>query len=117
MKINKVKQFEVWIADLNPRIGTETGKVRPVVILQTDLLNKTHPSTIVSPITTNVQPESEILRVHLPKGTANLKENCDVMIDQIRAIDNSRFVKKLGQLNESIIQKIKENISIVLDLE
>src|SRR5688572_14263565 len=98
----KIKQFELWVADLNPRTGTETGKVRPVVIIQTDLLNKSHPSTIVCPITTNVQPESEILRVHLSKGTANVKEDCDIMIDQIRAIDNSRLLHKIGQLDEEV---------------
>ena len=113
----KVKQFDLWIADLNPRIGTETGKVRPVVIIQTDLLNKSHPSTVVCPITTNVQPESEILRVHLTSGTANVKEDCDIMIDQIRAIDNSRFMHRIGQLDEAIIIKIKENIKIILDLD
>jgi len=113
----KVKQFELWIADLNPRIGTETGKVRPVVIIQTDLLNKSHASTIVCPITTNVQPESEILRVHLTKGTSSVKEDCDIMIDQIRAIDNSRLLHRIGQLDEVIKKKIKENIKIVLDLD
>ena len=113
----KVKQFDLWIADLNPRIGTETGKVRPVVIIQTDLLNKSHPSSVVCPITTNVQPESEILRVHLTRGTANVKEDCDIMIDQIRAIDNSRFMHRIGQLDEAIIIKIKENIKIILDLD
>ena len=113
----KVKQFDLWIADLNPRTGTETGKVRPVVIIQTDLLNKSHPSTVVCPITTNVQPESEILRVHLTRGTANVKEDCDIMIDQIRAIDNSRFMHRIGQLDEAIIIKIKENIKIILDLD
>lgn len=61
------KQFEIWIADLNPRMGTETGKVRPVIIVQTDLLNSVHPSTIICPITTNVNPDSDILRVHLKK--------------------------------------------------
>ncbi|MGV3540469.1 MAG: type II toxin-antitoxin system PemK/MazF family toxin [Rufibacter sp.] len=113
----KSKQFEVWIADLYPRIGTETGKIRPVVILQTDLLNKTHPSTIICPITTHVQPEAEILRVHLPKGTANVKEACDIMIDQLRAIDNSRLLYKIGQLEEELRKKVKENVRIVLDLE
>jgi len=113
----KVKQFELWIADLNPRIGTETGKIRPVVIIQTDLLNKSHPSTIVCPITTNVQTESDILRVHLTKGTANVKENCDIMMDQIRAIDNARLMHRIGQLDDSIKNKIKENIKIVLDLD
>ena len=113
----KVKQYELWIADLNPRIGTETGKVRPVVIIQTDLLNKSHPSTVVCPVTTNVQPESNILRIHLKRGTANVKEDCDIMIDQIRAIDNSRLVHKIGQLEDSIRRKIKENIKVVLDLQ
>jgi mRNA interferase MazF len=112
----KIKQYDVWIADLNPRFGTEAGKSRPVVILQTDLLNKIHPSTIVCPITTNVQTESEILRVHLNRGTAKLKEDCDIMIDQIRAIDNKRLVTKLGSLTEIAISKVKENISIILDL-
>lgn len=113
----KVKQFEIWIADLNPRLGTETGKVRPVVIIQTDLLNKFHPSTVVCPITTNVQSGSDILRVHLTKGTANVKEDCDIMIDQIRAIDNSRFMRKIGYLDEDLRRKLKDNIKIVLDLE
>lgn len=63
----KIKQFEIWIADLNPRMETETGKVRPVIFVQTDLLNREHPSTIVCPITTNAKPDSEILRVHLKK--------------------------------------------------
>jgi mRNA interferase MazF len=112
----KVKQYDVWIADLNPRFGTEAGKTRPVVVLQTDLLNTVHSSTIVCPITTNVQADSEILRVHLARGSARLKESCDIMIDQIRAIDTKRLVKRLGTLDDEIIKKIKENIAIVLDL-
>lgn len=112
----KIKQFDLWIADLNPRFGTEAGKTRPVVVIQTDLLNKFHPSTIVCPITTNVKPDAEILRVHLGKSSSKLKEECDVMIDQLRAIDNKRFVKKIGELNLEQIAKIKENLSIVLDL-
>jgi len=114
----QINQFEIWIADLNPQIGTEAGKTRPVLIVQTNLLNKIpHPSTIVCPITTNVQKDSEILRVHLKKGMANLHENCDVMIDQIRAIDNKRLLKKVGNLPADLIEIIKENISIIIDLE
>ena len=111
------KQFEIWIADLNPRIGTEPGKTRPVLIVQTDLLNKiSHPSTLVCPITTRVSKESDILRVHLDPGVANLKEECDVMIDHMRAIDNKRLVRKVGTLPEALTQKVKENILIVLDM-
>ena len=114
----KIKQFEVWIADLNPQIGTEPGKTRPVLIIQTNLLNKIpHPSTIVCPITTKIEKEVDILRVHLKKGMANLLENCNIMIDQIRAIDNSRLIKKIGEVPNDLKDIIKENIRITLDLE
>lgn len=113
----QINQYEIWIADLNPQIGTESGKTRPVLIVQTNLLNKIpHPSTIICPITSNIQKDSDILRVHLQKGIANLNEECDVMIDQIRAIDNKRLVKKLGSLPGELIEKIKENIAIIVDL-
>ena len=114
----QINQYEIWIADLNPQIGTEAGKSRPVLIVQTNLLNKIpHPSTIVCPITTNVQDDSDILRVHLKKGMSNLNENCDIMVDQIRAIDNKRLIKKIGKLPTELIEKIKENITIIIDLE
>ncbi len=112
----KIKQFEIWTTNLNPRYGTESGKVRPVLIIQTDLLNNFHSSTIICPVTSNINTESEILRVHLEKGIANLKQDCDILIDQIRAIDNTRLLKKIGELPEIIISRIKNNISIVLDL-
>ena len=113
-----INQYEIWIADLNPQIGTEAGKTRPVLVVQTNLLNAIpHPSTMVCPITTNIQKDSDILRVHLKKGTANLHENGDVMVDQIRAIDNTCLVKKVGNLPQVLIEKIKENISILMDLD
>ena len=113
----QVKRFEIWLADLNPQIGTEPGKTRPVLVVQTNLLNKIpHPSTIVCPLTTNIQKESEILRVHIKKGTASINENCDIMIDQVRAIDNKRLIKKLGELPESLTTQVKENLAIILDL-
>ena len=113
----QVKRFEIWVADLNPQIGTEPGKTRPVLVVQTNLLNKLpHPSTIICPLTTIIQKESEILRVHIKKGTANLIENCDIMIDQVRAIDNKRLLKKLGELPENLSNEVTENLAIILDL-
>ena len=113
-----INQFEIWIADLNPQIGTEPGKTRPVLVVQTNLLNKIpHPSTIICPITTNIKKESDILRIHLKKGLANLNQDCDIMIDQIRAIDNKRLVKKIGDLPNDLINLAKENLMIIIDLE
>ncbi|WP_291371654.1 type II toxin-antitoxin system PemK/MazF family toxin [Cyclobacterium sp.] len=105
-------------ADLIPQIGTEPRMIWSVVAIQTNLLNKIpHPSTIVCPITTNVQAKAEILRVHLNKGVANLNQPCDIMIDQIRTIDNKRLTRKIGTLPDELIEKVMENIRIVLALE
>ena len=110
----EIKQYDIWLADLNPTVGTEPGKTRPVVIIQTDLLNETHLSTIVCPITTNVKPEAEILRIHLKKS--QLQKLSDVLVDQARAIDNKRFIKRLGKLTTEQVIKLKENLKIILDL-
>lgn len=113
----EIKQFEIWIADLNPGMGTEAGKIRPVMVVQTNLLNKEHPSTVVCPITTNIKPDAEILRVHIRKSKFGLKEDGDIMIDQVRAIDNRRLVKKLGEVDRDTADKIRENLKIILDLD
>ncbi len=110
----KYKQFDIWLADLNPTIGTEPGKTRPVVIIQTDLLNEMHLSTIVCPITTNVNPASEILRIHLKKS--QLPKLSDVLVDQPRAIDNKRFKKWIGKLTTEQTIQLKANLRVVLDL-
>ena len=115
--MSSLKRYDIWIADLNPQIGTEPGKVRPVVIIQTDFLNNTHFSTIVCPMTTQIVLESKLLRVHLSKGESGLKVPSDILIDQIRSIDNKRFIKKIGTLVRQRRKILNENLRIVLDLE
>jgi mRNA interferase MazF len=110
----KIKQYDIWLANLNPSKGTEPGKTRPVVIIQTDLLNETHLSTIICPITTNVNKEIELLRVHLRAG--QLVNISDILVDQIRAIDNKRLIRKLGRLNKDQKIRLKSNLRIVLDI-
>lgn len=110
----KIKQYDIWLADLNPSRGTEPGKTRPVVIVQTDLLNETHLSTLICPITTNVKKEIELLRVHLKKG--QLDKLSDILVDQVRAINNNRLLKKLGQLTKEQKYDLKANLRIVLDI-
>jgi mRNA interferase MazF len=112
-----IKQFEIWIADLNPRIGTEPGKTLPVLVVQTNLLNKVnHPSTIICPLTTKIKKGAEVLRVRIKKAEVEtLQQECDIMIDQIRAIDNKRLTRKIAVLPKDLIEKVKENIAILLD--
>lgn len=110
----KITQYDIWLADLNPRVGTEPGKTRPVVIIQTDLLNEFHPSTLVCPVISKINKDIQLLRVHLKKG--KLDKPSDILVDQIRAIDNNRLKKRLGALTKEQIQTLKTNIRIVLDI-
>ena len=104
------------MADLEPSRGTEPGKVRPVLALQTDLLNRIHPSTVVLPLTTNLEPNGVPLRVRLDKGEAGLSADSEVLLDQIRAIDNRRFRRELGAAPARCLREIERGIAIVLDL-
>ena len=112
----RIRHGDLHVADLNPRRGTEAGKLRPVVVLQTNLLNEAdHPSTFVVPCTTQLVGES-LLRVPLPQGMAGNAAECEVMIDQGRAIDNRRLRKRLGTLPRPVLVEVKKKIRLLLDL-
>jgi len=109
-----IRKGDVFLADLEPKRGTEPGKVRPVVVVQTNLLNDIHPSTVICPITTNVQPAAVFLRVHLAVNEGGLKQKSDILVDQIRAIDNRRLLKRLGKISPRSQIQLAKNLSILL---
>lgn len=111
-----MKRFEVWLADLNPPQGKEPGKVRPVVVVQSNLLNTAHPTTLVCPITSVVSEGAEFLRVHLAAGQAGLDRPSAILCDHIRAIDIRRLIKKLGSLPNETRPLLERNLQVVLDL-
>jgi len=91
--IQRLRKGEVWLANLNPGKGTEPGKTRPVMILQDQaLLDIEHPSTLIIPLTTNLIEDAEPLRIRM-KAQDALEKESDLLIDQIRAIDNRRLAQ------------------------
>ena len=112
----RARRGVLYLADLNPRAGTEPGKMRPVLVVQTDLLNEAgHPSTWVLPCTTRLTGEN-LLRVVLPRSIAGNREECEVMVDQSRAIDNRRLVRALRPLPKSILAEVVEKLRRLGDL-
>lgn len=83
-------------------------------MVQTNLLNGHHPCTVICPVTTNVQPKAEILRIHLKKGEAGLEKASDVIVDQIRAIDNRRFRDHLGVLSDANKEVLLRSLRVVV---
>ena len=111
------KRGEVWLADLNPRRGTEPGKTRPVLVVQAQaLLDAEHPSTLVVPLTTRLDDDAEPLRIRVP-ASGTLRKVSDLLIDQLRAIDNHRLVDgPLTRLSPAQLQKVDQALSEILDL-
>lgn len=106
----KVRHGHLYLADLDPRSGTEPGKLRPVLVVQSDLLNDAgHPSTWVLPCTTRLVGEN-LLRVVLPAHIAGNARACEVMIDQSRAIDNHRLSRALRALPAPLLREVKEKL-------
>ena len=110
------RRGDLWSANLDPRRGTEPGKVRPVVVVQSDLLNDSeHPSTWILPCTTRLSGEN-LLRVELPQRIAGNSRSCEVMIDQSRAIDRRHMLRPLGRVPQTIMNEISNKLRRVGDL-
>jgi mRNA interferase MazF len=109
---------EIWLANLNPQYGTEPGKTRPVLVIQSQaLLDAGHPSTYVIPLTTRLVPDSDPLRVRI-QASGQVPCDSDLLMDQMRAIDNRRLVRgPLLRLQGAEMRRIGEALLEVLGIE
>ena len=110
------RRGDVWSATLDPRHGTEPGRTRPVLIVQAQaLLDADHPSTLVVPLTTRLVEDAEPLRVRV-RPAGRLRKESDLLIDQLRAIDNRRLVDgPLTRLSGATMRRLEDAIRAVLD--
>ncbi len=90
-----MKRGQICLANLNPGRGTEPGQTRPVLIVQDQaIIDAKHPSTLIIPLTTQLIDHAEPLRLRIPSGD-KLNKTSDLLIDQLRAIDNRRLTEDL----------------------
>lgn len=111
------KHGEIWLANLNPGRGTEPGKVRPVLLLQNQaLLDAGHPSTLIIPLTTNLIEDAEPLRLRIQAGKG-LDRDSDLLVDQLRAIDNKRLIEgPLQQLDQQFMERLYQAVAEVIGI-
>ncbi len=89
------KRGAIYLANFNLSKGNEPGKIRPCVVMQSDLLNEVgHPSTTVLPLTTQLIDDAAPLRYRI-KARDKLHTDSDLMLDQTRTIDNQRITSNL----------------------
>lgn len=104
------------MVNLNPARGTEPGKIRPAVVIQSNLLNQAgHPSALISPITSRLSESENILRVRLDDLGTGLESVSEVLVDQVKAQDNRWFLEKIGKLNNEKAMELKEKLGAVVD--
>ena len=109
------RRGEIRFANFNPAKGTEPSKIRPCLIIQSDLLNDVdHPSTTVIPLTSRLVHDAAPLRFRISPRN-DLQSDSEVMLDQIRSIDNRRISNDvLTLLTKLELAEIEEYLKIIL---
>lgn len=113
----KILRGDIVLANLEPSVGSEQGRTRPVVVLQNNISNQYSPTTIIAPITSKVYEKEYPTNVLLNKIDSGLDKDSTILLNQIRVIDKTRITKKLGSLDEEIMRKVNLAIKISLDLD
>ncbi|UVT14770.1 MAG: type II toxin-antitoxin system PemK/MazF family toxin [Nitrospira sp.] len=113
----QIKRGHLYVVDFNPRVRTKPGKLRPALVVQSDLVNEAgYPSTIVIPTTSKLVEDPGILRYRLSKGDAALDCDSDLLLGQMIAVANESFSKEMGSLPQSTFEEIERRIRIILGL-
>ncbi len=115
MTQEKIYRGDLFFANLNPVKGSEQGGKRPVVILQNDVGNKFSPTVIVAAITSRTRKKVN-MPTHVPLDNAVLEKDSQVLLEQIRTLDKTRLIKKVGTLTQDEMRAIDNSLEISLSL-
>ena len=112
-----IKRGDIVLVNLDPVKGSEQGKIRPALVIQNDIGNEYSPITIIAPITSKIFSKEFPTNVQIQTKDSGLEKESTILLNQIRAIDKSRIIKKLKRLNDSIIKKVDLAIKLSLALD
>lgn len=104
------------MANLEPVKGSEQGGIRPVLILQNDILNKYAPTTIIAPITSKIYTKEYPQNIQFLSSGSGLKKESTILLNQIKTIDKRRIIRRIGRLDSGIMKRVDLAIKISLDL-
>ena len=111
-----VKRGEIYIAELDPVVGSEQGGRRPVLIIQNDRGNRFAPTVIAVPLTTSQHKPSLPTHVPLESGEGGLRHASIVLCEQVRTLEKTRLLKYLGRLSGERVKAVEEALFISLDM-
>ena len=111
-----IKRGNIYLAALDPVVGREISKTRPVVVFSNNTNNEFSGTVTALPITSKNTSKIYPFEVFLPEGTGNLPKNSKVKADQIRTLDKTRLIKKIGELEQKDISEIERAMKIHLGM-
>jgi len=113
---NNVKRGDIYYADLSPVVGSEQGGVRPVLIVQNDTGNKHSPTVIAAAITSQINKARLPTHIELGAQSFGLTKDSVVLLEQIRTIDKRRLKERMGQIDETLMNRVDNAIAVSFGL-
>ncbi|CAN5172500.1 type II toxin-antitoxin system PemK/MazF family toxin [soil metagenome] len=110
------RRGEVFLVSFDPTVGSEIRKTRPALVIQNDVANEFSPITIVAAITTKFGPTLRPTEALISSGEGGLTQPSVVLLNQLRSIDRSRMIKKLGVVDPLTLKRVGNCLKISLDL-
>jgi len=115
--VTRPRRGEIYVVNFEPTVGAEIKKTRPAVIIQNDIANRWSPITIVAAITSKLDDERRYpIQVAVQAGEGGLRVDSVILLNQIRSVDTSRLVRRLGVLRTETVREIDRALLLSLGL-
>lgn len=111
-----IKRGDIFYADLSPVVGSEQGGLRPVLIVQNDVGNKYSPTVIAAAITSQMTKTRLPTHIDVYAENFGLSRDSVILLEQIRTIDKRRLREKMGHIDDGLMQKVNDAISVSFGL-
>lgn len=115
--VTRIFRSNIFLINFEPSFGSEQGRIRPALIIQNDILNRFSPLTIVAPITSKIYDKEYPTNVFISKQDSKLDKDSTILLNQLRAIDKKRIIKKLSSLDNFTMNKVDKALKISLALD
>ena len=111
-----VKRGDIYYADLSPVVGSEQGGIRPVLVIQNDIGNKYSPTVIAAAITSQINKAKMPTHIELAAKDYGLNKDSVILLEQIRTIDKRRLREKIGRIDDRLMARVNNALSISFGL-
>jgi mRNA interferase MazF len=110
-----IRRGDVFLVNFDPTVGVEAKKTRPGLVVSNDINNEHSPIISIAPTTSNVTRVYSF-EVEIPAGTGGLRTRSKVMVNQTRAVDKARLLKRIGHLPNDLMAGVNRALKLHYDL-